>query len=96
MGRNWEKGMNCSWICDGKLILGSSLSIEFKKKTPVSVSRGGRRGRDALWGKLYQHVLSPPFEECVHPFSNWKCSQDVYNFMDGRTPISQNLNGKTM
>lgn len=33
----------------------------------------------------------------VHsPRSNWKYSQDVDNFMDGRTPISQNLNGTTM
>lgn len=37
-----------------------------------------------------------PLQKCIHPFSNWKYSQDVYNFMDGRTPISQNLNGTTM
>ena len=90
----WEKGMNCSWLRDGKLTLGSSVSIELKQQMPAFVARVGRRAwSGTLWGKHYQCLLSPCFEDCIHPFSNWKCSQDVYNFMDGRTPISQNLNG---
>lgn len=42
-GGIWEKGMNCSWSCDGKLTLGSSLSIAFKKQMPAFVARVGRQ-----------------------------------------------------
>lgn len=68
--------------------------LKFKEQTPASVSED-QGGSHTVWGELYLVQLPHP-RRMPSPFRNWKNSQDVHNFMDGRTPISQNLNGKTM
>lgn len=75
-------------------MLGSFVSTDLKENACLGVSLLCQ----ALFGasSINMRVLHPLLKNAFTPFSNWKCSQDVYNFMDGRTPISQNLNGKTM
>lgn len=99
-GRDGEaggKGMSCQlgtkqgvWTC-----ICISLGIE-NDNPRLRVSK--RQGeRTALSGvSSIKPRCRTQCEERVPAFSNWKRSQDVYNFMDGRTPTLQTLNGGSM
>lgn len=96
IGETGEKEWVAAGYITGSLYLQFSCLRIWKENAWLCVSKW--QGEiAALFGvsSISSRWLTP-FEERIHSFSNWKCSQDVYNFMDGRTPISQNLNGKTM